>query len=114
MQSETVLYFFWPEVNNTASIVALVLALAIFLFGAFSGAWANKIRIVVAVLLSTGIGWFAMPLAVKAARAFHILDTKVGVVILVTAMMVFVTAVATSIYEIITVTLPDVGLASKM
>lgn len=113
MQSESVGLFVWPNFGDTASVVALVLALAIFVFGAFSGARGNKVRIIFAVCLSTVIGWFTMPLAVKAALALHILDTKTGVVILITAMMVFVTAVATSIYEIITVTLPDIGMAPK-
>lgn len=103
----------WPEINYTVSIVALVLALAIFVFGVFSGARANKVRIVFAVFLSTGIGWCSMPLVVKAASALHIADTKSGVVILVTTMMFFVAAVATSIYEIITVTLSDIGMSPK-
>ena len=113
MQSESVAPFVWPVISNTASIVALVLALAIFVFGVFSGARANKVRMVFAVGLSTLIGWFTMPLAVKAASALHMLDTKTGVVILITAMMVFVTALATSIYEIVTVTLSDIGMAPK-
>ncbi|HOW80190.1 MAG TPA: hypothetical protein P5567_04535 [Kiritimatiellia bacterium] len=111
MQSEP--YLFWPEFSSTASIVAVVLALAIFLFGAFSGAWANKIRIVVSVLLATAISWFAMPLVVKAARVSHVLDSRAGVVIIISVMMAFTAAVAASIYEIITVTLPDVGLSAK-
>jgi hypothetical protein len=65
------------------------------------------------VLLSTAIGWFAMPLAIKAAAALHILELQAGVVILITAMMLLVAAVATSIYEIITVTFPDIGMAAK-
>jgi len=113
MQSGNVLHFVWPEISNTVSIIALALALAVFVFGAFSGALANKARIVFAVCLSTVIGWFAMPLAVKAASALHIVDTKAGVVILVTVMMFLVAAVATSIYEIITVTFPDIGMTSK-
>ena len=113
MQSENVVHFVWPEISNTVSIAALVLALAIFVFGAFSGVRANKVRIVFAVCLSTLIGWLTMPLAVKAASALHLVDTKTGVVVLVTAMMLLVAAVATSIYEIITVTFPDIGMASK-
>lgn len=105
--------FVWPEMNNTVSIVALVLALAVFVFGAFSGARANKVRIIFAVCLATGIGWCAMPLAVKAASALHIAGTRSGIMILVTAMMFFVAAVATSIYEIITVTFPDIGMSSR-
>lgn len=113
MQAENVMYFVWPEVNYTVSIVAIALALAVFVFGMLSGVRANKVRIIFAVLLSTAIGWFAMPLAVKAASALSIADTKSGVMILVTAMMFFVAAVATSIYEIITVTFPDIGMGSK-
>lgn len=113
MQVENVMQFVWPEINYTVSIVALVLALAVFVFGAFSGARANKVRIVFAVSLSTGIGWCAMPLAVKAASALHIAKTESGVVILVTTMMFFVAAVATSIYEVITVTFSDIGMSPK-
>ncbi len=113
MQSEDVVRFVWPEISNTASIVALALALAIFVFGAFSGARANKFRLAFAVCLSTVIGWFVMPLAVKAASALHIVDTMAGAVLLVTVMMVLVAAVATNIYEIITVTLPDIGVTPK-
>jgi hypothetical protein len=113
MQSENVVYFFWPEINDTVAIAALVLALAVFVFGTFSGARANKVRIIFAVCLSTAIGWLTMPLAVKAASALHVLNTKAGVVILVTVMMFLVAAVATTIYEIITVTFPDIGMTSK-
>jgi hypothetical protein len=113
MQAANVVQFFWPEMSNTVSIVALVVALMVFVFGAFSGARANKIRIVFAVILSTAIGWFAMPLAVKAASALHILDMNSGLMILITAMMLFVAAVATSIYEIITVTFPDIGMSPR-
>jgi hypothetical protein len=113
MQPENVVIFIWPEISNTVSIVAVSLALAIFVFGAFSGARANKFRIIFAVCLSTIIGWFAMPLAVKASTSLHMLNTRIGVVVLVTVMMFLVAAVATSIYEIITVTFPDIGMAAK-
>ena len=113
MQSESVVNFAWPDISNTVSIVALALALAIFVFGIFSGVRANKVRIVFAVCMSTVIGWFTMPLAVKAASALHVADTKTGVVVLVTVIMFLVAAVATSLYEIITVTFPDIGMASK-
>jgi hypothetical protein len=113
MQSGSVAPFVWPEFSDTVSIVALVLAAAIFVFGVFSGARANKVRMVFAVCLATVIGWFAMPMAVKAALAVNMLGTKTGVVILITAMMVFVTALATIIYEIVTVTLSDIGTASR-
>ena len=113
MQTENAVLFFWPEIHNTVPIVALVLAMAIFIFGAFSGARANKLRIIFAVFLATAIGWSAVPLALKAASAVHIMDTDSGVMILFTVMMLFVAAIATSIYEIITVTFPDIGMSPK-
>lgn len=113
MQSGNTLFFFWPEINNTVSITALVLGIAIFVFGALSGARSNKIRILFAIILAAAIGCLTMPMAVKLGRILHIMDTKAGVVIVVTAMMVFVSAIATNIYEIITVTMPDIGMSSK-
>lgn len=113
MSSESVAAFIWPVINDTVSIVALVLAVVIFVFGMFSGARANKIRMVFAVCLSTVIVFFTMPLAVKLVSALRILDTITGVVILITLMMAFVAALATTIYEIITVTLSDIGMASR-
>lgn len=113
MSSENIALFVWPVVNDTVSIIAIVLAVVIFIFGIFSGARANKVRMIFAVCLSTVIGWFSMPLAVKLVSTLHILDTKTGIVILITVMMAFVAALATTIYEIITVTLSDIGMASK-
>jgi len=113
MPSENIASFVWPVVNNTVCIVALVLAVMIFIFGMFSGARANKVRMVFAVCLSTVIGWFTMPLAVKLVLILHMLDTITGIVILITAMMAFVAVLSTTIYEIITVTLSDIGMASK-
>lgn len=113
MSTENVASFVWPVVNNTLCIVALVLAVMIFIFGMFSGARANKVRMVFAVCLSTAIGWFTMPLAVKLVLILNMLDTITGIVILITVMMAFVAALATIIYEIITVTLSDIGMASK-
>jgi len=89
------------------------LAVVIFIFGIFSGARANKVRMIFAICLSTVIGWFSMPLAVKLVSTLQILDTKTGIMIIITGMMALVAALATTIYEIITVTLSDIGMASK-
>ena len=113
MQSGPVVHFVWPEINMTVSIVAFVLMLVIFVLGAFSGARANKFRVIFAILLSTLIGWFTMPLIVKAGSALNLMDTKTGIVVIITIMLFLVAAVATSIYEIVTVTFPDIGMKSK-
>jgi hypothetical protein len=113
MQSEGVVNLVWPDFGNTVSLIALALALVIFLFAAFSGGRANKARIILAVCLATVIGWFLMPLVFKVAAIVQIADKNTGVVIVMTAMMFLVSAMATGIYEIITVSLPDIGMASK-
>jgi len=113
METESVVRFYWPDLGITVSIVALALALMVFVFAAFSGARANKVRMIFAVCLATAIGWFLTPLLAKTATALHIADTKAGIVIIVTAMMLLVATLATCIYEIITVTLPDIGMSSK-
>lgn len=112
MQPDAVINLTWPNINFTLSIAALVLALSVFVFGLFSGVKANKVRIIFAVLLATVIGWLVMPLAIKAGTFLHLTGSATGIMIIVTVMMLFVAAIATSIYEIITVTFPDIGMAS--
>jgi hypothetical protein len=113
MQAEVGVNLVWPDFGNTVSLIALALALAIFLFASFSGGRANKARIILAVSLATVIGWFLMPLLFRVASVLNIADKNAGVVIVVTAMMFLVSAMATGIYEIITVSLPDIGMSSR-
>jgi hypothetical protein len=113
MNTEAVTPFVWPELNITVSVVAMVLILVIIAFSAFSGARGNIVRIAFAVLMSTAIGWCAMPLFVKGASAVHLLDTRLGPMITVSVLMLLVALVAVCIYEIITVTFSDVGRATR-
>lgn len=113
MQSGNVAPFFWPDFGNTVAIAALVLAVAVVVFGIFSGARANKLRVLFAVVLATALGWLVMPLAIQALAAAGLAGSKSGSVTLVSAMMLFVAYLATSIYEIITVSISDVGMASN-
>ncbi|GAB6094456.1 hypothetical protein JCM14469_07080 [Desulfatiferula olefinivorans] len=113
MNTAAVIPFVWPELNTTVSVVALVLVLVIIAFSAFSGARANILRIAFSVLLSSAIGWCAMPLLVAGASAVHLLDTRLGPMITVSVMMLLVALTAVCIYEIITVTFSDVGRASR-
>lgn len=107
------LVLYWPDLGNTVSIAALVLAVAVFVFGLFSGARANKIRVLFSVILASVLGWLIMPLALQAAATVRLSSTGTGLMIMITVMLVFVAVLATSIYEIITVSISDVGLASK-
>lgn len=107
------LVLYWPDLGNTVSIAALVLAVAVFVFGLFSGARANKIRVLFAVILASLLGWLIMPLALQAAATVHLSSTRTGLMVMLTAMLVFVALLATSIYEIITVSISDVGLSSR-
>ena len=113
MPPETAVHLAWPGIHSTFSIVAVVVALVVFVLGMFSGAKANKVRIIFAICLATLIGWFIVPVVVKVVSALRLEDTKAGVVIVLTAMMFLVAALATSIYEIITVTLPDIGMVPR-
>ena len=113
MQSGNVIPFYWPDFGNTVAIAALVLAIAVVVFGLFSGARANKIRVLFAVVLATALGWLVMPMAAQGIALVGLAGSKSGAVTLVSVMMLFVAYLATSIYEIITVSLTDVGLASR-
>ena len=65
MQSGSFSAFYWPDFGNTVAIAALVLAVAVVVFGIFSGARANKLRVIFAVILATALGWLIMPLALQ-------------------------------------------------
>lgn len=112
MQTGNAAPLYWPDFGTTVAVAALVLALAVIVFGLFSGARANKIRVLFAMVLATVLGWLIMPLALQGAAAVG-LNGQTGLVILLSVMMLFVAYLATSIYEIITVSLSDVGLASR-
>lgn len=107
------LNFYWPDFGHTVAIAALVLAVAVLVFGMFSGARANNVRVLFAVILATALGWLIMPLTVYLIAAVGLAGSPTGVVVLVSLMMLFVAYLATSIYEIITVSISDVGMASK-
>ena len=113
MQSGSFSAFYWPDFGNTVTIAALVLALAVVVFGIFSGARANKLRVIFAVILATALGWLIMPLALQGAAAVGLGGSKAGLMVLLSLMMLFVAYLATSIYEIITVSISDVGLSSR-
>lgn len=113
MQSGSSVPFYWPDFGSTVAIAALVLAIAVCIFGLFSGARANKLRVLFAVVLASLLGWLMMPMAIQGAAAVGLAGTKSGTMILFSVMMLFVAYLATSIYEIITVSISDVGLASK-
>jgi hypothetical protein len=65
------------------------------------------------VCLATVIGWLAMPLIIRTASAVHLTDTQSGVVILISVMMLLIATAATSPYEVITVTFPDIGMSPR-
>ncbi len=111
--SNTAYYLYWPEMSNTLSIIALVLAVVIFIFGYFTGARTNRTRIYLSIALATIIGAFTMPVIVKVGKFLGLLDKKPGIVFLLTVLMLFIAAIATNIYEIITITARDIGLPTR-
>lgn len=113
MQSGNPSLLYWPDLGSTTAIVALVLAVAIFVFGIFSGARANYLRVIFSVTLSSVLGWLVMPLAIKGVSAVGLGNSQTGLVIMLSLMLLFVAYLATSIYEIITVSVSDIGMSSK-
>jgi len=94
----------WIPVNQTVAIVALALAVVIFIISYFAGGKENKGRILFSYLFASVSGILVMPLLIKAGTWLGLLNNDWGVTVLVMIDFVFIAAVAVNIYEIIIVT----------
>ncbi|MBN2410321.1 hypothetical protein JXQ31_01440 [candidate division KSB1 bacterium] len=94
----------WIHMNNTISLIALTLGISIFVISYFAGGKENKSRLVFSVLFALLIGFFSMPLVIKAAHWLGIMESNFGIVFVVTVVMLFVACIAANLYEIVTVT----------
>ncbi len=94
----------WIPMNNTISLIALTLGIAIFVISYFAGGRENKSRLVFSVLFALLIGFFSMPLVIKAAFWLGIMQSDFGRVFVITVVMLFVASIAANLYEIVTVT----------
>ena len=96
--------FQWLHFNNTLSIVAITMGLCIFVIAYFAGGRENSTRIIFSVVLAWLVGFFSMPLLIRAATWLGLLDMPYGNVILVSVLILLVAALAANAYEIVTVT----------
>lgn len=93
----------WFTIHPTISIVALALAMLIFVIAYFAGGRENRAKLLVSILLSLLIGVLSMPLFIKFGRALGLLTSTGGVVFVLVLLMTFIAALSAHIYEIITV-----------
>ena len=94
----------WPPFDETLSIIALALAFSIFIIAYFAGGRLNRSKITFSILLASIIGFFSMPLFIKLWAKFDLFQYSYGVMVLITIMMIYIAALAVSVYEIIVVT----------
>ena len=94
----------WPNINETASIVAVGIGVVILIMAQFAGARDNKTQIFLGMTIATLMGIFTMPLLIKLGNFLGIMRSKWGGVILLVIMMIYVAAIAVNVYELTTVT----------
>ena len=94
----------WIPINKTLSLIAITLGLAIFVISYFAGGKDNNTKSLFSICFAVLIGLFSFPLFVKAAEWLGIIKTQYGMISVIVIVMIFVAAVATNIYEIVTVT----------
>ena len=94
----------WIHINSTISLIALTLGISIFVISYFAGGRENKSRLLFSVFFALLIGFFSMPLIIKAGQWLGIMKSEMGTVFVITVVMFFVASIAANLYEIVTVT----------
>jgi hypothetical protein len=94
----------WPRFDDTYSIIALAISLAIFFIAYFAGGKLNRTKIFFSFLTATVLGFFLMPFVIDLFDRFGLLKSRFGVVGMYCVIMLFVAALSVNIYEIVVVT----------
>jgi hypothetical protein len=94
----------WIPINRTISLIALTLGIAIFVISYFAGGKENNTKSLFSICFAVLIGFFSFPLFIKAGEWLGIMNSGYGKIAIITLVMIFVAAIATNIYEIVTVT----------
>ena len=94
----------WPKFDDTYSIIALAISVAIFFIAYFAGGKLNRTKMFASFLTASILGFFAMPLVIDLFSRFNFLQSRLGVVGMYSVVMIFVAALSVNIYEIIVVT----------
>jgi len=93
----------WIQMNNTIPLIALTLGISIFVISYFAGGRENKTRLLFSVIFALLIGFFSMPLIIKAGHWLGLMNSKFGSIVVITFIMFFVASIAANIYEIVNV-----------
>lgn len=93
----------WFEIHPTVSIVAFALGAMIFIIAYFAGGKENFAKLWASILIALIISVLAMPMFIRFGHLFGLLKSKGGEIFVLLLVMIFISAVASHIYEIITV-----------
>jgi predicted PurR-regulated permease PerM len=96
-------FLVWFEIHPTVSIVAFALGLMILVIAYFAGGKENFAKLWASILIALVISVLSMPLFIKFGRFFGLLKSKIGEIFVLLLLMIFISALAGHIYEIITV-----------
>ncbi len=93
----------WPQIHETVSLIAFVLGFLIMLIANFAGARTNRGKLIFAFLLTTVLGILAMQIILKVATDLGVLKYTWGTVAVIVVLILYITAVAIHLYEIVIV-----------
>lgn len=93
----------WPQIHETVSIIAFVLGFLIMLIANFAGARTNRAKLMFAFLFTSILGVLSMQIILKLAEQFGMMRYTWGSVAIITIVIIYITAVAIHLYEIVIV-----------
>ncbi len=96
-------FLVWFEIHPTVSIVAFALGVMIFIIAYFAGGRENFTKLWSSIIISLLISVLSMPIFIKFGHFFGLLKTKLGEIFVLFLFMIFVSALAGHLYEIVTV-----------
>jgi len=93
----------WFKVDKTVAYIALVVGLFIIIIAHFSGGRENRNKLLFSILSAVIIGVLSFPLFVKFGLWIGLFGHQWGEIFLLSAFMVYIAALASHAYEIVTV-----------
>jgi hypothetical protein len=93
----------WFKVDKTVSYIALVIGLFILIIAYFAGGRENKNKMLFSIASAAIIGILSLPLFIKFGLWIGILGHQWGTILLMTVFIIFIAALASHAYEIVTV-----------
>jgi FtsH-binding integral membrane protein len=93
----------WPQIHETVSLIAFVLGFLLMLIANFAGARTNRGKLIFAFLFTSVLGILAMQIILKVAKDLGVLQYSWGTIAVIVALILYITAVAIHLYEIVIV-----------